>query len=281
MSNAVTATAGLTAAQVAQRVSLGQVNRVREQTSRSLAAIVRENVFTLFNAIIVGASVIVLLFGHIQDGIFGGVMVINAVIGIVSELRAKRTLDALAIVDAPRARVVRDSSAQQIPAAEVVLDDVVSLGLGDQVPVDGEALEVNGLEVDESLLTGESRPVKKQAGDRLLAGTSVVAGAGAMRATAVGADVYAQGISAAARQFTRTVSEIQASINRVLQVVSFLLLPVVVLTFWSQNRVAGADGGDWRNALVLSVASIIGMIPQAGEMLGQVLDLMLMSRSLT
>ena len=262
MSNAVTTTAGLTAAQVAQRVSLGQVNRVREQTSRSLAAIVRENVFTLFNAIIVGASVIVLLFGHIQDGIFGGVMVINAVIGIVSELRAKRTLDALAIVDAPRARVVRDSSAQQIPAAEVVLDDVVSLGLGDQVPVDGEALEVNGLEVDESLLTGESRPVKKQAGDRLLAGTSVVAGAGAMRATAVGADVYAQGISAAARQFTRTVSEIQASINRVLQVVSFLLVPVVVLTFWSQNRVAGADGGDWRNALVLSVASIIGMIPQ-------------------
>ena len=184
MSNAVTTTAGLTAAQVAQRVSLGQVNRVREQTSRSLAAIVRENVFTLFNAIIVGASVIVLLFGHIQDGIFGGVMVINAVIGIVSELRAKRTLDALAIVDAPRARVVRDSSAQQIPAAEVVLDDVVSLGLGDQVPVDGEALEVNGLEVDESLLTGESRPVKKQAGDRLLAGTSVVAGAGVMRATA-------------------------------------------------------------------------------------------------
>ena len=262
MSNAVTTTAGLTAAQVAQRVSLGQVNKVREQTSRSLAAIVRENVFTLFNAIIVGASVIVLLFGHIQDGIFGGVMVINAVIGIVSELRAKRTLDALAIVDAPRARVVRDSSAQQIPAAEVVLDDVVSLGLGDQVPVDGKALEVNGLEVDESLLTGESRPVKKQAGDRLLAGTSVVAGAGAMRATAVGADVYAQGISAAARQFTRTVSEIQASINRVLQVVSFLLVPVVVLTFWSQNRVAGADGGDWRNALVLSVASIIGMIPQ-------------------
>ena len=262
MSNAVTTTAGLTAAQVAQRVSLGQVNRVREQTSRSLAAIVRENVFTLFNAIIVGASVIVLLFGHIQDGIFGGVMVINAVIGIVSELRAKRTLDALAIVDAPRACVVRDSSAQQIPAAEVVLDDGVSLGLGDQVPVDGEALEVNGLEIDESLLTGESRPVKKQAGDRLLAGTSVVAGAGAMRATAVGADVYAQGISAAARQFTRTVSEIQASINRVLQVVSFLLVPVVVLTFWSQNRVAGADGGDWRNALVLSVASIIGMIPQ-------------------
>ncbi|RRR27455.1 HAD family hydrolase [Schaalia georgiae] len=262
MSNAVTTTTGLTAAQVAQRVSLGQVNRVREQTSRSLAAIVRENVFTLFNAIIVGASVIVLLFGHIQDGIFGGVMVINAVIGIVSELRAKRTLDALAIVDAPRAHVVRDSSTQQIPAAEVVLDDVVSLGLGDQIPVDGDALEVNGLEVDESLLTGESRPVKKQAGDRLLAGTSVVAGAGAMRATAVGADVYAQGISAAARQFTRTVSEIQASINRVLQVVSFLLLPVVVLTFWSQNRVAGVDGGDWRNALVLSVASIIGMIPQ-------------------
>ena len=253
---------GLSAAEVAERVARGAVNRVKDRTSRSVASIVRENVLTLFNAIIVGASIIVLLFGDLRDGIFGGVMIINAVIGIVSELRAKRTLDSLAIVDAPQARVLRDGTLSVIPARDVVLDDVIELTLGDQVSVDGTVLASAGLEIDESLLTGESRPVKKKEGDQLLAGTSVVAGSGRMVATAVGERVYAQGLSEQARAFTRTVSEIQVSINRVLQVVSVMLLPVVALTFYSQNRIAGGSGGDWREALVLSVASVIGMIPQ-------------------
>ena len=253
---------GLSAAEVAERVARGAVNRVKDRTSRSVASIVRENVLTLFNAIIVGASVIVLLFGDLRDGIFGGVMIINAVIGIVSELRAKRTLDSLAIVDAPQASVLRDGTLSVIPARDVVLDDVIELTLGDQVSVDGTVLASAGLEIDESLLTGESRPVKKKEGDQLLAGTSVVAGSGRMVATAVGERVYAQGLSEQARAFTRTVAEIQVSINRVLQVVSVMLLPVVALTFYSQNRIAGGSGGDWREALVLSVASVIGMIPQ-------------------
>ena len=253
---------GLSAAEVTERVARGAVNRVKDRTSRSVASIVRENVLTLFNAIIVGASVIVLLFGDLRDGIFGGVMIINAVIGIVSELRAKRTLDSLAIVDAPQASVLRDGTLSVIPARDVVLDDVIELALGDQVSVDGTVLASAGLEIDESLLTGESRPVKKKEGVQLLAGTSVVAGSGRMVATAVGERVYAQGLSEQARAFTRTVSEIQVSINRVLQVVSVMLLPVVALTFYSQNRIAGGSGGDWREALVLSVASVIGMIPQ-------------------
>ena len=253
---------GLSTDEVFERMSRGAVNRVKDRTSRSVASIVRENVFTLFNAIIVGASIIVLLFGDLRDGIFGGVMIINAVIGIVSELRAKRTLDSLAIVDAPQASVLRDGTLSVIPARDVVLDDVIELALGDQVSVDGTVLSSAGLEIDESLLTGESRPVKKKEGDQLLAGTSVVAGSGRMVATAVGERVYAQGLSEQARAFTRTVSEIQVSINRVLQVVSVMLLPVVALTFYSQNRIAGGSGGDWREALVLSVASVIGMIPQ-------------------
>ena len=253
---------GLSAAEVAERVARGAVNRVKDRTSRSVTSIIRENVLTLFNAIIVAASVIVLLFGDLRDGIFGGVMIINAIIGIVSELRAKRTLDSLAIVDAPQATVLRGGALSVVPARDVVLDDVIDLTLGDQVSVDGTVLSAVGLEIDESLLTGESRPVKKKQGDQLLAGTSVVAGSGRMVATAVGERVYAQGLSEQARAFTRTVSEIQVSINRVLQVVSIMLLPVVILTFYSQNRVAGGNGGDWREALVLSVASVIGMIPQ-------------------
>ena len=253
---------GLSTDEVFERMSRGAVNRVKDRTSRSVASIVRENVFTLFNAIIVGASIIVLLFGDLRDGIFGGVMVINAVIGIMSELRAKRTLDSLAIVDAPQASVLRNGDVSVIPARDVVLDDVIELALGDQVSVDGTVLASAGLEIDESLLTGESRPVKKKEGDQLLAGTSVVAGSGRMIATAVGERVYAQGLSEQARAFTRTLSEIQVSINRVLQVVSVMLLPIVALTFYSQNRIAGGLGGDWREALVLSVASVIGMIPQ-------------------
>ena len=253
---------GLSTDEVFERMSRGAVNRVKDRTSRSVASIVRENVFTLFNAIIVGASIIVLLFGDLRDGIFGGVMVINAVIGIMSELRAKRTLDSLAIVDAPQASVLRNGEVSVIPARDVVRDDVIELARGDQVSVDGTVLAAAGREIDESLLTGESRPVKKKEGDQLLAGTSVVAGSGRMIATAVGERVYAQGLSEQARAFTRTISEIQVSINRVLQVVSVMLLPIVALTFYSQNRIAGGLGGDWREALVLSVASVIGMIPQ-------------------
>jgi len=171
---------GLSTDEVFERMSRGAVNRVKDRTSRSVASIVRENVFTLFNAIIVGASIIVLLFGDLRDGIFGGVMVINAVIGIMSELRAKRTLDSLAIVDAPQASVLRNGEVSVIPARDVVLDDVIELALGDQVSVDGTVLASAGLEIDESLLTGESRPVKKKEGDQLLAGTSVVAGSGRM-----------------------------------------------------------------------------------------------------
>ena len=140
---------GLSTDEVFERMSRGAVNRVKDRTSRSVVSIVRENVFTLFNAIIVGASIIVLLFGDLRDGIFGGVMVINAVIGIMSELRAKRTLDSLAIVDAPQASVLRNGEVSVIPARDVVLDDVIELALGDQVSVDGTVLAAAGLEIDE------------------------------------------------------------------------------------------------------------------------------------
>lgn len=253
---------GLTTSQVRERIRLGQVNVVNEQTSRSLWSIVSENIFTLFNATLSVAVVIVLIFGQPQDAVFAGVMVVNAVIGVISEWRAKRTLDALAIVDAPTARVRRDGGITEIPVQEIVTDDIIELRLGDQVSVDGALLNVRGLEVDESMLTGESRPVRKNIEEDVLAGTSVVAGSGLMRARAVGEATYAQGIARAARKFSRTHSEIQESINRVLRVISALLIPVVALTMWSQTRVADASAYSWQNALVLAVASIVGMIPQ-------------------
>ncbi len=252
---------GLSEAEVLARVEAGQTNHVRQKTSRSLRSIIRENIFTLFNAILVGAATLVLIFGHPQDVVFGAVMVFNAIIGIVSEVRAKRTLDALAILDVPQALVVREGEERAIPTGDVVLDDVLVLKLGEQVCADGIVLDSSGLEVNESILTGESAPVRKHEGDEVLSGTSVVAGSALVRTTAVGSATYAQGISRKARAYIRTVSHIQVSINRVLRVISALLIPVIVLTLWSQTRIADSDTG-WNHAIVLAVASVVGMIPQ-------------------
>ena len=258
-----TAITGLTRQEVETRRQAGQVNVTKLPSSRSLASIIRANVLTLFNAILSVAMVIVIVFGSWQDAVFGGIMIINAIIGIFSEVRAKRTLDNLAIVDAPRAQVRRDGLTEQIDVDDIVLDDIIELSLGDQIAADGEILEVSGLEIDESMLTGESRPVLKQIGDRVLAGTSVVAGSGLMHVQAVGADLYAQGIARHARTFSLATSEIQQGINKILRVISVALPPIILLTLWSQTRIAG-DGVPhaWQHALVLAVASVVGMIPQ-------------------
>ena len=254
---------GLNAAEVRERVERGQTNVTQLPSSRSLSSIIRANVLTLFNGILAAAIVIVALFGSWKDAVFGGIMIINAVIGIVSEWRAKRTLDALAIVDAPKATVRRDGVAQDIDVDAIVVDDIIELKLGDQIAADGDLLEVRGLEIDESLLTGESRPVRKAVSDQVLAGTSVVAGSGLMHVSAVGEELYAQGIARQARTFSLTVSEIQQSINRILRVISIALPPIIALTIWSQTRVAGFHGPNaWQHALVLAVASVVGMIPQ-------------------
>ena len=144
-----TAITGLTRQEVETRRQAGQVNVTKLPSSRSLASIIRANVLTLFNAILSVAMVIVIVFGSWQDAVFGGIMIINAIIGIFSEVRAKRTLDNLAIVDAPRAQVRRDGLTEQIDVDDIVLDDIVELSLGDQIAADGEILEVSGLEIDE------------------------------------------------------------------------------------------------------------------------------------
>src|SRR6202011_2298144 len=162
---------GLTADEVAARVARGQTNASGERTSRSLAEILRANILTRFNFILGTLLVAILAVGQIQDALFGIVLVSNSLIGIVQEVRAKRTLDRLAVLNAPRARVVRDGEIQEIPVEQVVLDDLLELRTGDQVPADGIVRTSQGLELDESLLTGESDPVAKQPGDEALSGS--------------------------------------------------------------------------------------------------------------
>lgn len=258
---------GLTSAEVADRTSRGLVNTVDTTTSRSFKDILRENVFTLFNVILAIALVLVLLTGRWADALFGLVIVVNAAIGIVTEYRAKRTLDNLAILDAPFARVVRDGSEQQVRLEEIVQDDVVLLGTGDQVPADGTVLSSAGLEVDESMLTGESRSVHKAVDDDVLSGASVVAGSAAFRVTRVGAEGYANKITAVAKQYSTVQSDLRDGVNKVLRVVSFAIVPIALLLAWSQLRATGGwatafDDGHWKDAVVAAVAGVVGMIPE-------------------
>ena len=164
----VTGPQGLTAAEVAERIARGETNESAERTSRTLSEIVRANVFTRFNAILGTMLGLILVFGSPADGLFGIVLVVNALIGIMQEYRAKRTLDRLAVLSAPMARVVRDGVTRELPVEQVVLDDLLELRAGDQVPADGIVRTSDGLELDESLLTGESDPILKHPGDQVL-----------------------------------------------------------------------------------------------------------------
>src|SRR5207302_13138 len=177
-----------------------QGNEERLPTSRSIAHILRANILTRFNAILGALFAAILVVGPFQDALFGIVLVLNTLIGVVQEIRTKRTLDRLAVLAAPRVCVGRDGALTPMPAEELVIDDLVELGAGDQVPVDG--LTVDGyFEVDESLLTGESEPQPKQAGNELLSGSFISSGSGMYRVTKVGAESYANRLASEARRF--------------------------------------------------------------------------------
>jgi cation-transporting ATPase E len=255
---ATTGPGGLTAAEVAERVALGQVNRADERTSRTLPEIARANILTRFNAILGSMLVVILIVGPIQDALFGIVLVANALIGIVQEYRAKLILDRLAVLHAPRARVVRDAELSEIAVEDVVVDDLVVLYAGDQVPADGRVHDAEGLEVDESLLTGESDAVPKDAADEVLSGSIVVAGAGRFQALRVGEDAYARRLATEARRFTLVRSELMEGINLILRYVTWAIAPTALLLALSQFR---AHEG-WREAVSGVVAGVVAMVPE-------------------
>ncbi|MCZ7536831.1 MAG: HAD-IC family P-type ATPase [Acidimicrobiia bacterium] len=254
----VTGHDGLSDAEVQERIERGEVNDTGRRSSRTLTEIVKANVFTRFNAILGSMLAIILVVGPIQDALFGIVLVSNALIGIVQELRAKRTLDRLAVLNAPRARVVRGGIVREMAVEEVVLDDLLELRTGDQVPADGTVHTAEGLEVDESLLTGESDPVHKGPDERVLSGSFVVAGHGRFQATGVGADAYACRLAAEARRFTLVRTELAEGLNTILRFVTYALLPTAALLAVSQFR---AHSG-WREAVSGVVAGVVAMVPE-------------------
>jgi cation-transporting ATPase E len=250
---------GLTSAEVAERVATGRANDVPSAPTRTVTQIVRANVLTRFNALLGAMLVVILLVGQFRDALFGFVLIANTSIGIVQELRAKRTLDRLSVLTAPKARVLRDNTEREVAVAQVVLDDVLELGPGDQVVVDGEVLESSGLEVDESLLTGESDATLKSPGDEVLSGSFVAAGSGRYRATRVGRAAYAVRLAEDARRFTLTRSELRAAINRILTLVTYAIVPTAILLFASQLFRAHESV---RGALAAAVAGTVAMVPE-------------------
>lgn len=256
----VTSASGLTDAEVSDRVAAGLTNSTDIRSSRSLAEIARANIFTVFNGLLTALFIATMATQRWQNGLFGVVIVINAGIGIVQEWRAKRTLDRLALLNAPSARVVRNGAVLDVDAAAVVLDDLLDLRAGDQVPADGLVRESAGLEVDESLLTGESDPVTKLIGDQVRSGSIVVAGQGLFQAAAVGTDAYATRLTAEARRFTVTYSELVANTNRLLRWISVTIAVVAPGLIWSQFR--SADNRSWQDAVTGTVAALVGMVPE-------------------
>lgn len=251
--------AGLSDAEVAQRVAEGKTNDVPTRAARSVSEIVRANVFTRINAILGVLFAIVVATGSLINGLFGLLIVANSAIGIIQELRAKQTLDKLAIVGQAKPVVRRQSGTRAVAPSEVVLDDIIEVGPGDQITVDGEVLEHNNLEVDESLLTGEADPMPKDRGDKVMSGSFVVAGTGAYRATKVGREAYAAQLAEEASKFTLVKSELRSGINKILQFITYLLVPAGALIIYTQ--LFTTDAG-WRESVLRMVGALVPMVPE-------------------
>lgn len=248
---------GLSDAEVESRVASGQVNVTPEPPGRSFAQIVAANVFTIVNAIMLTLFVLILVSGNPKDGLFVGVVVSNAVIGVVQEVRARRELRKLAVVTEPIVKVVRNGQVVEIASEDVVLDDVIELQLGGQVPVDGKVLDATGLRLDESMLTGESLPVAKDRDDEVLSGSFVAGGNGRILATAVGADSYASELATEAKQFAAVRSQLRDGIDRILRWLSVIIPIASIFLFF--NLLSAEDR--WEDALVGTVAAAVAMVP--------------------
>ncbi len=247
---------GLSSSEAAKR--LRKLGDPPDTSSRSVSSIVAGNVFTLFNAIIGVFFVLILSLGLIADAVFGVIAIVNSYIGIRQELNAKKTLDELAVLVAPRAKAVRDGAVVNLLAEEIVPGDVITIEPGDQLVADGEALASRGMTLDESMLTGEADGVRKEAGERVLSGSFCIAGSGSYRVDAVREESYAGKLAGEARAFRHPPSPLQAEVNRVIVACTWAMAPLAVLLFITfQLR-----STDLVEAAQTATAGLVTLIPE-------------------
>ena len=249
---------GLTDEQVNERIEQGKVNADENPNTRTYKQIIRENTLTFFNFLNLVLLVLVLMVGSYKNAFFVCIIVINTLIGIAQEIRAKKTIDKLAILTAKKSIVIREGQKWTVPTEELVLDDLVCLKTGDQVPADAKVLE-GSVEVNESLLTGESDNLPKNVGDELFSGSFVTAGEACCQIIHVGKDNYAAQITSEAKEFKRHNSELKNSLNAILKVISIIIVPLGALLFYKQYYIVGDS---FRDSVVSMVAGVLGMIPE-------------------
>jgi cation-transporting ATPase E len=258
---------GLSTQDVQERIAAGLTNKQDTSSSRKLTSILRANFFTLFNAIVGGSFLALLLLGEWKDALFGLAVISNILIGVIQEYRSKRTLDRISLLYAPHARARRNGELVELKLEEIVMDDLLELRAGDQLLADAEVIYSDGLELDESILTGESEPVDKVIGDTVLASSAVSAGRGFARVTQVGSNTYASKITLEAKKFSLVASELRNAINKVIKWISWALLPFVLIAANGQMQAHGGWGvaisdGSWLEATVAAIASVIAFVPQ-------------------
>ena len=249
---------GLTNAQVDAARRAGQVNTTGVGASRTLGQIMRANLLTRFNILLGGLAVIAVIVGPYRDATFYVVVFANAAVGIVQEWRASRVLGRLKLLAAPTVATWRDGTLVELPAESLVRGDVITVGRGDQIPVDGEVIDALALEIDTSLLTGEADPVRVHPDEAVSAGTMVVAGSGTIRATAVGEQRLASRIESEARRFDLAPSDLRETTDRLLRIITWaiaILGPLLIV-----RQAFGDDG--WKESARGTVAGMVSMVPE-------------------
>jgi cation-transporting P-type ATPase E len=249
---------GLTTQEAATRRQNGESNRPSNRTDRTVFDIIRANVFTRFNAILGALLLIIIALGPSADGLFGIILIANVLVGVVQEVRAKRTLDHLSLISAATVPLIRDGNPIEVASFDVVRGDVVGLRSGAQIVADGPVLVSNELEVDESLLTGEAEPQTKAIGDDLRSGSFVVAGSGWFRAEGVGDEAFANAISAQARKFVPVKSELAEATDTVLRLVTWGIGPIAAALLLGQRL----GGETWRSAIFGSATGVVEIVPE-------------------
>ena len=249
---------GLTNEEVQERIAQGQVNNNENPNTRTYKQIILENTLTFFNFLNLVLLVLVLLVGSYKNSMFVGIIFINTVIGIIQEIRAKKTIDKLAILTESKTVVLREGKKWKISTEKLVVDDLIFLKAGEQVPADAKILE-GSLEVNESLLTGEADNLPKNPGDELFSGSFVTAGQACCQIIHVGSDNYASRITSEAKEFKRHNSELRNSLNAILKVISIIIVPLGAMLFYKQYYFVGDN---IRDSVVNMVAAVLGMIPE-------------------
>lgn len=248
---------GLTKEQVDERAAKGQINVMSDSSSRTVKSIILENTLTFFNLINVILLVLVLSVRSFKNTLFIFIVIANTLIGIFQELKAKYTLDKLKILTVSRVDVIRDSKTESISVNEIVQDDVIILKSGSQIPADGVVLDGEA-DVNESLLTGESDSIHKSCGAKVMSGSFVTSGKAICLVTAVGKDSYMEKLSVEAKQFKAYKTELQRNLDKILKIISIIIVPLGVLLFCKQYFITGSG---YEQAVLDTVAAVLGMVP--------------------